>query len=281
MHRSPGRFALIVASLVMVLLSVGTVWAQKLPPTKAKKPPAAAAAEPAAPQSAEQVDAYMGSLTDEQARKALSRTLKQQLAGKGQAGEVERGMEVGLGNALLPPGRRRRRLETQARGHGRDGRRGRRHPGRGLGAPDGGGGLRRFALPLLWLAGILAVGFLARAAFFRAAHDLTAAMATQRRSAGWSSSGGWSRTRSCRLLGLAVFAAVTFVLFVVFFDKGDPGYEFVSVYLLVELLRADFRRRGRGPLRTGCARAAPVPDARTRHRVSLPVDSWPSHRVRP
>ena len=85
MHRSPGRYALIVASLVMVLLAVGTVWAQKLPPTKAKKPAAAATAEPALPQSAEQVDAYMGSLTDEQARKALSRTLKQQLAGKGQA----------------------------------------------------------------------------------------------------------------------------------------------------------------------------------------------------
>src|SRR5512137_2293190 len=97
MHRSPGRYALIVASLLMVLLAAGTVWAQKLPPTKAKKPAAAATAEPALPQTAEQVDAYMGSLTDEQARKALSRTLKQQLAGKGQAGEVERGMDAGLG----------------------------------------------------------------------------------------------------------------------------------------------------------------------------------------
>ena len=36
-----------------------------------------------------------------------------------------------------------------------------------------------------------------------------------------------------QILGLAVFAAVTFVLIVLAFEKGDPGYELVSVYLVV------------------------------------------------
>ena len=138
MHRSPGRYALIVASLVMVLLAVGTVWAQKLPSTKAKKPAAAATAEPALPQSAEQVDAYMGSLTDEQARKALSRTLKQQLAGKGQAGEVERGMDAGLGKHFtrLAGGVAALKEKLAATVATADADAG--HPGRGMGTRDGG-----------------------------------------------------------------------------------------------------------------------------------------------
>ncbi len=234
MHRSPGRYALIVASLVMVLLAVGTVWAQKLPPTKAKKPAAAATAEPAAPQSAEQVDAYMGSLTDEQARKALSRTLKQQLAGKGQAGEVERGMDAGLGIALHAPGRRRGRPEGEAGGHGRDGRCRPGHPGRGLGTRDG--GRRAAALrarPALAGrdpdSGVCRTGrlFPRRARPHRLHGDRSGA-----RPAGAHRAGDLA-TRSCRSLGLLVFAAVSFALFVVFFDKGDPGYELVSVYLLL------------------------------------------------
>ena len=80
MHWSPGRYFLIAASLLMVLVAAGTPWAQKIPSTKPKKPAVAATAEPALPQSAGEVDAYLGSLTDEQARKALSRTLKSKLA---------------------------------------------------------------------------------------------------------------------------------------------------------------------------------------------------------
>ncbi|MCK7466939.1 MAG: hypothetical protein MZU91_01505 [Desulfosudis oleivorans] len=55
-----------------------------------------------------------------------------------------------------------------------------------------------------------------------------------------------------------MFAVTTFILFVLFFQKGDLGYEFVSVYLLVSYYLLLFAVRGRGPLCTGCARPAPV-----------------------
>jgi small-conductance mechanosensitive channel len=97
----------------------------------------------------------------------------------------------------------------------------------------GGGGLRRFALTLLWLAGILAVGFLARGLFFRAAHDLTGRMATTAALGRLEFLGRVVAHIFVQILGLAVFAAVTFVLFVLVFEKGDPGYELVSVYLVV------------------------------------------------
>ncbi len=61
--------------LVLALSSAGgEVWAQKLPKPKAKPPETAAA--PVAPQSPEQVDAFMGSLTDPQVRRMLSERLK-------------------------------------------------------------------------------------------------------------------------------------------------------------------------------------------------------------
>ena len=272
MQRNSGRYALIVASLVMVLLSVGTVWAQKLPPTKAKKPPAAAAAEPALPQSAEQVDAYMGSLTDEQARKALSRTLKQQLAGKGQTGEVERGMEVGLGlrfsrlaDSVVGP-------EAKARGHGRDGRRRRRHPGRGLGAPDGRGRRAAFCARRCsgWPGSWPSVSCRAGMAL-RAAHDLTGWMATTAALGRLEFLGRVVAHALVQILGLLVFAAVTFVLFVLVFEKGDPGYELVSVYLVVCYYVMIFAAGARILFAPGAPAPAAVPAARGRCAPGPPL----------
>jgi moderate conductance mechanosensitive channel len=233
MQRSPGRYLLIAASLLVVLCASGTVRAQKFTPPKAKKPAAAATAEPALPQSAEQVDAYMGSLTDEQARQALSRTLKQRLAGKGQAGEVERGMEVGLGLRFS-------RLADSASVL-------KRKLGATVATADtdadnldaawerltGGGGLRRFALTLLWLAGILSAGFAAQKPFFWAARDLTNRMATTAALGRLEFLGRVVAHAIVRVLGILIFAAVTFLLFVLAFEKGDPGYELVSVCLVV------------------------------------------------
>lgn len=68
-----------VLFLILALSSAGgDVWAQKLPKAKAKPPEAAAA--PVAPQSPEQVDAFMGTLTDAQARRMLSDRLKTEAA---------------------------------------------------------------------------------------------------------------------------------------------------------------------------------------------------------
>jgi small-conductance mechanosensitive channel len=252
----------------MVLLAVGTVAAQKLPSTKAKKPAAAAAAEPAAPQTAEQVDAYMGSLTDEQARKALSRTLKQQLAGKGQAGEVERGMEVGLGLRFSRLADsvsvlRHKFGATVATAEGDAD-----HLDAAWERLTGGDGLRRFALTLLWLAGILGAGFAARAGFFRAARGLTSWMATTTALGRLDFLGRVVAHAFVQILGLMVFAAATFVLFVLVFDKGDPGYELVSVYLVISYYILIFAAGARILFAPGAPalRLFPMPDD-VAHRV--------------
>jgi len=73
-----------VCLLLFTFFASGAGWAQKLPMPKAKKPPAKTeeAAPPAQLQTPEQVDAHMGSLTDEQARKELAQVLKSQAAAK-------------------------------------------------------------------------------------------------------------------------------------------------------------------------------------------------------
>src|SRR5512139_581943 len=267
-RRIAGPFVLVL-SLLAFLLSHGTVEAQKLTPTKAKKP--AAAAEPAGPQTAGEVDAYLGSLTDEQARKALSRTLKQQLAGKGQAGEVERGMDVGLGKRFTRLADSVAVLKaklgaTVATAEG---------DADNLGAAwerlTGGGGVRRFALSLLWLAGILAAGFAARTCFFRAARGLTGWMATTAALGRLDFLGRVVAHAFVQILGLLVFAAATFVLFVLVFDKGDPGYELGSVYLVMSYYILIFAAGARILFAPGAPalRLFPMPDA-----VASKVHRW-------
>ena len=89
--------------LIMAIIALaGIAQAQKIP--KAKPPKAEQKAEevavPAQPQSPEQVDAFMGSLTDEKARQVLAQVLKRQTAAKAASDEdgvVIKGSESGLG----------------------------------------------------------------------------------------------------------------------------------------------------------------------------------------
>ncbi|MCK7466938.1 MAG: hypothetical protein MZU91_01500 [Desulfosudis oleivorans] len=85
-----------------IIALAGIAQAQKMP--KAKPPKAEQKAEevaaPAQPQSPEQVDAFMGSLTDEKARQVLAQVLKRQTAAKAASDEdgvVIKGSESGLG----------------------------------------------------------------------------------------------------------------------------------------------------------------------------------------
>ncbi len=95
-----------MARLFLLILAIialaGIAQAQKIP--KAKPPKAEQKAEevaaPAQPQTPEQVDAFMGSLTDEQARKELAQVLKRQAAAKAapdEGGLVIKSRKSGLG----------------------------------------------------------------------------------------------------------------------------------------------------------------------------------------
>ena len=95
------KMARLILLIMTMIALAGIAHAQKIP--KAKPPKTeqkAEAAAPALPQSPEQVDAFMGSLTDEKARQVLAQVLKRQTAAKAASDEdgvLIKGSESGLG----------------------------------------------------------------------------------------------------------------------------------------------------------------------------------------
>ena len=83
------KMARLCLLIIAILALAGIAQAQKIP--KAKPPKTEQKAEdvavPALPQSPEQVDAFMGSLTDEKARQVLAQVLKRQTAAKAASDE--------------------------------------------------------------------------------------------------------------------------------------------------------------------------------------------------
>ena len=79
----------------------------------------------------------------------------------------------------------------------------------------------------------MAAGLLQRWFFFRATRDLHERLLTSARLGRLEFFGRIVSHLILQALGVAVFAVTTFILFVLFFQKGDLGYEFVSIYLIV------------------------------------------------
>ena len=94
-------------------------------------------------------------------------------------------------------------------------------------------GIGRFLLTLLSLLAILAAGLLLRWLLFRSTRDIRERLFASGRLGRLEFFGRVLSRLILEALGVAVFAVTTFILVVVFFQKGDVGYEFVSVYLLV------------------------------------------------
>ncbi|MGE5258648.1 MAG: mechanosensitive ion channel family protein [Hyphomicrobiales bacterium] len=239
MKPSTKRSIWIVLCLLLVFCFVGgPAWAQKFPMPKAKKPSAKTeeAASPALPQTPEQVDAYMGSLTDEQARQTLTQVLKREIAAKAKAGEDQggiRGRDGGIGalfyrlannaSALL---QKLSGFFTAADGESDD-------LGEAWRRLTGGKGIGRLMLEFFALSGILVAGFLLRKLFYQSTRDIHERLLTSVKLGRLDFLGRVLSRLMLEALGIGVFAAATFVLFVIFFQKGDPGYELVSIYLIV------------------------------------------------
>ena len=240
-HMNPNRkrSIWIVFYLLLIFCFVGgAAWAQKFPMPKAKKPPVKTeeAAPPAQPQTPEQVDAYMGSLTDEQARQALSQVLKRQAAAKAKPGEDHwsiKGKESGLGGLFLRATDNASALLQKLSGFFTSAEDESDDLGEAWRKLTGGKGLGRLLLAVLSLLGILAAGFLVRKLFSQATREIHDRLMTSARLGRLEFLGRVVSRLVLEALGLGVFVAVSFVLFVLFYQKGDPGYELVSIYLIV------------------------------------------------
>jgi small-conductance mechanosensitive channel len=223
--------------IIAIIALAGMAQAQKIP--KSKPPKAEVKSEeavvPAAPQTPEQVDAFMGSLTDEKARQVLTQMLRHQTAAK--AASNEDGVVIGRKSGLGPIFYRMidnasslmKKLSgtiTQAEAESDD-----------LGAAwrklTGGKGTGRFLLALLSLLAILAVGLLLRGLLFQSTRDIRERLFASVRPGRLEFFGRALLRLILEALGIAVFALATFILLVLFFQNGDLGFEFVSVYLLV------------------------------------------------
>jgi len=227
-----------MACLLLLLFCVGgSAWAQKFPTPKAKKPVVKSeeAAVPSQPQTPEQVDAFMAALTDEQARKELTQVLKRQAAAKavqGEGGLVIKGRDAGLGHIFYRLADNASALMKKLSGTLTEAEDESDRIGDAWRKLTGGKGIGRFFLTLLALLAILATGLLQRWLLFRSTRDLRERLFTSVRLGRLEFFGRVLSRLILEIAGIAVFAVTTFLLFVLFFQKGDIGYEFVSIYLI-------------------------------------------------
>lgn len=239
MNTERTRLGWIVILLLLAFgLSATSVWAQKLPkpkPPKAEQK-AEGAALPAPPQTPEQVDAFMAPLSDEQTRQMLAQVLKQQAAAKtasDEGGLVVKGRASGLGAIFFRLADNAAALMKKLSGTFTHAEAESDHLGDAWRKLTGGKGIGGFLLTLLSLLAIVATGLLQRWFFFRATRDLRERLLTSARLGRLQVFGRMVSHLILEALGIAVFAVTTFILFVLFFQKGDLGYEFVSIYLIV------------------------------------------------
>jgi small-conductance mechanosensitive channel len=240
MHRRTGMAALLVGAL-LVLASAAD--AQKLPKSKPPKPEPKReeVVLPALPLAAEQADAFLASLTDAQARRALAQVLKHPPAPAAGAAAAPGGGAVLSGRGLDPVGALltrfteavaalKRKLaalfsETEAEAE-RDG------IGQVVDRVTGGRGAGQLLRSLLALAAILAGGVLLRWLVLRRAAGLDARMpeAVRRGRIGF-----FARVAANLLwqtAGAAIFAGATLLALALFYDANEPAYALLFPFLI-------------------------------------------------
>ena len=229
--------------ILLLLFSIcGDAWAQKFTMPKANKPlPTKEEPAPhAQPQTPEQVGAYMGSLTDEQARQELAQMLIRQAAAKvssEEIGVVIKGRDRGLGlifylmadNASALIKNLMHKLSGTLAGADAD----TDQIGDAWHKLTGGKGSGRFFLNLLALLAILATGMISRWLLLRSTRGIRERLLTSVRLGRLEFIRRILSRLMLEIAGAAVFGITTFILFVFFFQKGDTGYELVSVYLIL------------------------------------------------
>jgi moderate conductance mechanosensitive channel len=224
--------------IIAIIAMAGMAQAQKMPKSKPPKAEvkSAEAAVPAQPQTPEQVDAFMGSLTDEQARRELTQVLKRQTAAKpapDEGGLVTRARDSGLGLIFYRTAANVSALAKKLSGSLTETDAESDHLGDAWQKLTGGKGSGRFFLNLLALLAILAAGLLLRWLLFRSTRNIRERLFTSVRFGQLEFFGRVLSRLILEIAGIAVFAVTTFFLFLLFFQEGDLGYEFVSVYLIV------------------------------------------------
>ena len=224
--------------ITAIIALAGMAQAQKMP--KSKPPKAEVKSEevaaPAPPQTPEQVDAFMGSLTDEQARKELTQVLKRQAAAKAALDESGPGInlrESRLGLFFYRMIDNASSLVKKLSGTLSEADSESDDLGDAWQKLTGGRGGGGFLLNLLALLAILATGLLLRWLLFRSTRGIRERLLTSVRSGRLEFFGRVLSRLLLEIAGLALFGVATFILLVLFFQKGELGFEFVSVYVLV------------------------------------------------
>jgi small-conductance mechanosensitive channel len=222
---------------VLWLFCGGTATAQKMPKPKAPKAETKAqeAVLPETALTAEQADALLASLTDEQARKMLAQALKRPPGAAAEEGPSAPNLP---GRGLDPVGALVYKIEA------------------GIAAVSkklvglftetgeeaiqwqevfrqvsGERGAGRMFLTVLALLAIIAAGLLQRWLFFKAVHRAHERLTTSARLGRFEFLGRFVSNLLLEGTGALIYIATALILFILFYDTGDPGYPFVSAYL--------------------------------------------------
>jgi small-conductance mechanosensitive channel len=238
MTRHSWKVWLLCSLPVLMLLPSPAVWAKNpmlvgAGGSKKEQKPAPAPQLPAN-LSPGQVDHYLATLSDEQARQALAEELKEKTTAKpfeapesfvlGRESPIGRtfmaateGVSSGLERLRTSSSRAAESVGTVSSA---------------FETITGGKGAGQLVMSVLSLLAIIGAGFLAERLFIRATegirHQLLTAVPLRR-----LQKLGLAISRMLlEALGVALYVLVTFLLFVLAYDKADAGYSLVSLYLI-------------------------------------------------
>jgi len=235
MTRRSSKVWLLCSLTVLALLLSTAVWA-KSPALfgagggkKEQK-----AAQPPANLTPGQVDHYLATLSDEQARQALARELKEKAAAKPseRPASLMIGRESPIGRLFMAAtegvSSGLERLRTSSL-------RAAESAGTLSSAFEtitGGQGAGQLVMSVVSLLAIIGAGFLAERLFLRATEGIRHQFVTAAPLGRLQKLGLVISRMLLEAVGIALYVLVTFLLFVLAYDKADAGYSLVSLYLI-------------------------------------------------
>ncbi len=230
-----------VACLAVVILGLSISSSYPLSPAVLAAKKKAAATEIAAnmqiPEnlSPAEVDSYLASLDDKQVRQVLARKLKDEAArnamGQSQGnGERERGKLWTFFDTLED---KASIIEKQLYSSIFNIASGSEEWGASLNRLSGGKGGGHFLLTLFWGGVLILIGVVVERFLLKFSETLRQQLMTTVSSSVLQKIGRFFSRLLLDAVGVCAYIAITFVMFVLIFDKGEPGYGIIASLLLV------------------------------------------------
>ena len=238
MTRRSWKVWLLCSLPVLALLLATALWAKNPMPFGAgggkKEPKAASTAQLPENLTPGQVDQYLATMSDQQARQVLAQELKEKAAAKpsegpesatiGRQSPIARLFFAGAEEVSSGLERLRTFSPRAAEGAGT--------LSLAFGTITGGKGAGQLVMSVLSLLAIIGAGLVAERLFIRATEGIRHQLLTAVPLGRLQKLGLVISRMLLEAVGIALYVLVTFLLFVLAYDKEDAGYVLISLYLI-------------------------------------------------